>query len=243
MRMTGYFAAMAAVALPALLWAAWTGLSGRLEQHLPVALFAAVAMVALHSLLILFMIITGRVLREAMRSRPLGPSFLGELNAFFARKSAYPGALLAVLALVCAAVLGYGSRGFGISPLWHMATAVLALVVNLWAVSAEARALAANQVLLDRAARELDRIDREQVHQPPRERESDEPGLAPRRLGLVLALSAWLPYLYWALVVWKGRFERVPVWPFALVSVAGCALWLLAPRSFPARDEGGGTRS
>lgn len=230
MRMTGYFAAMAGIALPALLYAAWTGLQGALERHLPVALFAAVATVALHSLLILFMIITGRVLKEAMRSRPLAPAFLAELNAFFARKSAYPGALIAVLTLVCAAVLGYGSRGFGLSPVWHMAFALLALVVNLWAVSAEARALAANQGLLDRVARELDRLDREREAQAE-PLPSAEPGLPARRLGLLLALSAWLPYLYWALVVWKGRFERVPWWPFLLASAAGLALWWIAPRA------------
>jgi hypothetical protein len=39
-----------------------------------------------------------------------------------------------------------------------------------------------------------------------------------------------MPYLYWTLVVWKGRFERVPVWPFALASAAGAAVWLASPR-------------
>jgi hypothetical protein len=233
MRMWKYFAGAAALAAGALLWAAWTGVNGDRPRHVPAGLVASVTAVAAHSLVILFMILTGRVLKEAMRSRPLGPGFLAELNAFFARKRAYPVALLAVLVTVVAAVLGYGHRGFGISPAWHMAAGVLALAFNLWALPVELSVLRENQGLVDRAASELDRIDRELGPAAART-EPEGPPPSATRVGLSIAIGAWLPYLYWALIVWKGRFGNVPVVPFAAASAAGlvvCALGLRRRRA------------
>lgn len=223
--MWSYFAAAAGVTVVTLLWTAWTGISGDRPRHLPAGLVGATVTVATHSLVILFMIITGRVLREAMRSRPLGDEFLAELNAFFARKKAYPVALLAVLVTVAAAVLGYGNHGFGLSPAVHMLTGLCALVFNLWALPIEYRTLRENQVLVDRAARELDRLDVERGVP-----EVEEPPASPLRLGLTLAIGAWLPYLYWGLIVWKGRFENVPLLPFLAASLFGVGILVLGSR-------------
>jgi hypothetical protein len=42
---------------------------------------------------------------------------------------------------------------------------------------------------------------------------------------LILAFSAWLPYLYWVLIEWKGDFGRVtPLFPVATAVVSGAAL-------------------
>ena len=76
MRMVHYFAALVAVAVPALFAAAGLGIYGKLDLHIKVALAAAILVVGLHSLLIIFMIVTGRVLREAVRARDLPTSFL-----------------------------------------------------------------------------------------------------------------------------------------------------------------------
>jgi hypothetical protein len=233
MRMVHYFSALAALVLPALLWAAGTGALGS-PSHVGVGLFAAVFAALAHSLLILFMIVTGRVLREAMRARPLGPEFLSELNAFFERKAAYPAALFGVLAVVAAAVLGYAHRGFGIPPWVHWCAGILALVFNVWAIAVEHRALRDNQVLVDRVAAELDRIDRERAEDPAAPPPADEPrpdAAAVGRFGAVLAVGAWLPYLYWGLIVWKGRFERVPVHPWVEASALGLALWWIGRRA------------
>lgn len=234
MRMVHYFAALAVLVIPALLWTAWTGAVGS-STHLGVGLFSAVFSVAVHSLLIMFMIITGRVLKEAMIARPLGPQFLAELNAFFARKAAYPAALFAVLAVVVAAVLGYGQRAFGLSPIVHWIAGLVAVGINVWAIPLEYRSLRENQLLIDRAATELDRIDRELAASgtTPTAYLGEEPIYDPARAarwGLIVAISAWFPYLYWGLIVWKGDFARVSwgVHPWLEASLFGLAVFAIA---------------
>jgi len=234
--MLHYFAALAALSLLALFAAAVTGIwFGDVPHHLPAGLFAAILTVGTHTLLILFMIITGRVLREAMRSRPLGPDFLEELNRFFARKQAYPAAVFGALLVVVTAVLGSGQHAFGIPSAVHMLLGLATIGFNLWAMQVEFLALRDNQALLDRAAAELDRIDREEGEWARRARaaEADEhrPGEASRRW-LIIAVSAWLPYLYWALVTWRGDFAKVSLHPWVEVSAFGLlAAWLTRPRA------------
>lgn len=236
MRMVHYFSALAVLVIPALLWTAWTGAAGS-PTHLGVGLFSAVFTVAAHSLLILFMIITGRVLKEAMIARPLGPGFLSELNDFFARRAAYPVALLAVLAVVLAAVLGYGWRAFGLPPAVHWIAGLVAVGVNLWAIPLEYKTLRENQALIDRAVVELDRIDREAVSNDTSVLAGGEEELVydPKRAarwGLIVAISAWFPYLYWGLIVWKGQFARLPwgVHPWLEASLFGLIVFVIARR-------------
>ena len=233
--MVHYFSGLAALVLPALAWTAWTGFAQGGEVHVGWGLFAAVYTAAVHTLLILFVLVTGRVLKEAMVARPLGPEFLAELNEFFARKKAYPFAVLAACATAAAAVLGFAPRAFG-TPVWiHWVTGLSAIALNLWAIPNEFRALRENQALIDRAARELDRMDRERdagaeagargedelpVHDPART----------ARWGLIVAVSAWFPYLYWAVVVWRGDFARVSLHPWIEGSIVGIAVYVFASR-------------
>lgn len=229
MRMVHYFSALAILVIPALLWTVFTGAMNS-PAHVGVGLFSAVFTVAAHSLLILFMIVTGRVLKEAMIARPLSPSFLAELNQFFARRAAYPAALFAVLAIVVAAVLGFAPRAFGLHPAVHWIAGLAAVGVNMWAIPLEYRALRENQLLVDRAALELDRIDRESAAsgaEPPLEVFDPKRSA---RLGLIVAISAWFPYLYWGLIVWKGDFGRIPwgVHPWLEVSLLGVLVYFIA---------------
>lgn len=232
MRMFHYWAAFAALVIPALLAAAFTGFAGAGAVHLAVGLCAAVGAVALHTLVILFMLVTGRVLREAMRARKLSGEFLAELNAFFAAKPAYPAAILGAFSITVAAVLGYGSRGFGLPAAVHWTAGILALVANLWAAAMEATALRANQRLIDRAKHELDRLDRERAEADARSHAPGAPGapeapprFTPAQRWVLAAIAFWGPYFYWALVVWKGRFDSVP--PGLLVfSIAASGLAL-----------------
>src|SRR5262245_15225640 len=234
MRMVHYHLAMALVLAPCLVL---TLLSGALqdgsERHLAVGLFTAVLCVATNTLLILFMIVSGRVLRAAMQSRSLAPGFLDELNQFFARRRAYPLAVLAACAATAAAVLGYG-RFIGVPAAVHVLVGLAAVLLNALALGNGARILRANQTLLDRAAAELDRLDA--LGAPVRAGGGPQWAYSSRTRWLVFALSAWGPYLYWSLVVWRGAFERVS--PLFLVASALVSLFGLAraARARPASD-------
>lgn len=232
MRMWQYFTAGALVLVPTLLATVLLGLTfDGSSKHLWTGLFAAALGVGVHTLVILFMLVTGRVLREAIRARRLSDEFLAELNSFFARKSAYPLAGLGAASLVAAGVLGYGARGFGISPAWHWLAGLTALFVNLWALQEEYKALRANQKLVDRAADELDKIDRDlEAAGAPLPPEVPSGPWISLRNGLTLAIAPWLPYLYWSVIVWRGNFEKVSLHPWIELSALGVVVTLLALR-------------
>jgi hypothetical protein len=224
--MIHYFLGMAAVAAPALVATAVTGVAmNGGEVHLLVGLFTAIITVATHTLMILFMIVTGRVMKAAMETRPLSPEFLAELNRFFAQRSAYPVSGLAAVSIVAVGVLGYGQRAFGLPAEVHMLLGLAAVVFNLWALTVEMATLRGNQDLLDRTARALDDIDRERAAEGAPAHDGEEPAPMTPARWLILAGSAWLPYLYWALIEWKGDFGRVnPLFPIGTAVVSGAAL-------------------
>ena len=235
MRMVHYYLALAAVLAPCLLLTLATGaLHDGSQRHLVLGLFTAVACLATNTLLILFMIVTGRVLKAAMQSRPLAGEFLAELNRFFAQKRAYPLAIGAAFAASAAAVLGHG-RYIGVAPGLHVLVGLAAVLLNVQALTSGVRTLRANQRLLDRVAAELDRLDRTGA---PVRAEAGAPqwSFAPATRWLVFALSAWGPYLYWSLVVWRGAFERVS--PLFLAGSALVSAFALA-RAWHARARPG----
>lgn len=221
-----YFGGFAALLVPALIAAAITGFSGA-ESHLMAGLVCSVAAIGTHSLLILFMIVTGRVLREAVHVRDLSPDLLEELNGFFAEHNAYPAAIFSCFLITTAAVLGYGHHSFGLHPSIHMLIACAAFVYNLYALTIELRALAANQRLVDRATLELDAADARgegPICEP-------SPGVvSPMPWGPTLAIGAWLPYLYWGLFTWRGDFSKVSLHPWCELSALGFLLIFLSVR-------------
>ena len=238
-RMVHYYTILAVLVVPALLATMATGIwfDGS-TAHLSVGLFTAILAVATQTLLILFMIVTGRVLRAAMQSRPLGPAFLAELNDFFASNRAYPAAGLAAVSIVAAGVMGYGHKALGWPSAVHMLLGLTAVGLNAWAVQLGFVTLRANQRLLDRTATELDRIDREE----PEAIEPEEP-LDPRvasRRWVIAAFAAWAPYLYWGLIVWRGDFGRISlVFPAisALASAYAIACAVILRRSAAAQSS------
>lgn len=224
MRMVHYYLALALLLAPCLILTLLTGaLHDGSERHLLLGFFTGVLSLATHTLLILFMIVSGRVLKAAMQSRALPVAFLADLNQFFARKSAYPLAILAAFAATAAAVLGYG-RFIGVPPWVHVLVGLGAVLVNLAGLQHGVRALRANQGLLDRAAAELDRLDA--AGAPVRTADGPVWRYPRSTRWLVFAVSAWGPYLYWSLVVWRGAFDHVtPLFPALtlLVSAFGLA--------------------
>jgi len=240
MRMIHYFTGMMVVAVPLLLVTACLGIFGSPVWHLKIGLVTAIFTVGVHSLMILFMILTGRILREAVKSRDLGREFLDELNVFFAKKTAYPAAIFGAFSIVAAGVLGYGAPELGLSPIAHMLAGLVALVINLGAFPLEYRALRDNKALLDRAAGQLDRIDRETIERGE-ELPAEEPFDARRlaRWALLVAISVWMPYFYWALVVWRGDFSKVSIHPWVEVSILAAFVWHLARRELRADVSAG----
>lgn len=232
MRMWHYFLVGALLVAPALLATMVLGVFfDGTTKHLWAGLFAATLGVGVHTLVILFMLVTGRVLREAIRSRKLEPTLLDELNRFFARKRAYPLAGASAALLVLTGVLGYSAKGFGISPAWHFLVGLAAVCFNLWALAEEYRALRENQRLIDRAANELDALDRDLVARGEALPESPSAPLLSLRNGWTLAIGAWLPYLYQALIVWRGDFARVSLHPWIEASALGVVLVALSWRA------------
>lgn len=240
MRMTHYFLALALLVAPALLATVGTGIwhDGG-DLHLSVGLVAASLTVATHTLLILFMIVTGKVMKAAMESRPLPPVFLEELNDFFARKTAYPVAVFAAVAVTAVAVLGYGQHAFGLPGAVHMLLGIGAVLFNLWALQIEVQALRENQLLLDKTAIELDRIDRD-TDTPYPDVEPQVVWHTPTQGWLIVAASAWAPYLYWVMVEWGGDFSRVgaafPILTGAVSAGALVASWLTRSSNAPRAD-------
>jgi len=228
MRMIHYFGAAALTSIVALLVSAWLGISGQLDVHFRVALVTAILTIGTHSLLILFMIITGRIIREAMLSRDLPGEFLAELNAFFKRKKAYPAALLGAVSIVAAGVLGTAQASVGLPAMTHMLVGVLALCVNFFAILVETQAVLSNQKLVDRVAAALDTLDRtlEESGEPPVEEDVDP--RAKSRAAMAVALGAWAPYLYWGLIEWRGDFSQVSIHPWLEISIVGFLVWGLA---------------
>ena len=236
--MVHYFLAFALLLVPALAWTLITGLQhDGSRAHFNAGLFTAVLALAAHTLLILFMIVTGRVLKEAMRTRPLSPEFLEELNVFFGRKSAYPLAVFACFAIVAAAVLGNAQRGFGISPLWHASIGTGAALLNVWAIVSEYRALLENQALLDRAALALDRLDRERAaeHGESGDGDGEPPAADPRAAARWGRWPPWPPPSPWPSTpssIWSGRSRAsAPRWrPRPTACARATPNW---PRSWP----------
>lgn len=245
MRMLYYIATMVGLCVPALLVTAGFGFWGERQTHLSIGLLTAIGCIATHSVIILFMIITGRLLREAMRSRDLPPSFLEDLNEYFGSRPGFPAAVLGAITIVIAGVLGHAARGFGLSPLVHVTAGMLALVINVGCFVIGIREVRRNQELLDRASAALDAIDAQ------REAEGLGPIAAPAegpnardlaRLGIKFGIGAIMPYFYIVFIHNRGNFARTSIHPWIELSVLGFLTWLLArgPASrLPDPDESG----
>ena len=232
MRMVHYYLVLALIAPIALLATAWTG-AAYVEggRHFAFGLSTAIFCVALNTVVILFMIVTGRVLRQAAKSRPMEQSFLGELNVYFSQKRAYPVAIVAAFLAVITAVLGYGKH-IGVPTEVHMLIGTGTVFFELWAVLEGYRTLRDNQELLDRVAAELDRMDAAGV---PVDESASEPTwrFALRGRWFVFAVAAWGPFLYWGLVAWHGDFSKLSTFFLvgtAIVSGVGCLNGIRTPK-------------
>ncbi len=230
MKMSSIFAVLIGVGLAGLLAAVWSGLTGMgalegsaIDLHRRLALAGVILAVMVHSVVFVYMIGTGRAIKDATRDFGIDPAFYQEHIALKWR--AAPWALACTALLAATAVLGGVAESGGVWGWIHPLAAVLTLLVNLGGFPAEHRAIRSNGALLGRVAEATEVRNRAQLERgedpaPPLS------GLSSGGWGLVLAGSAWLPWLYGKYVM--GR-PGLPAWPFAVLSAAGILgfLWNL----------------
>lgn len=229
MRMSLYFLIACIASMLALLVAAGLGFSGQTDLHFKIALPAAILTIGAHTLLILFMLVTGRILREAIRSRDLPRDFLSELNEFFSSKSAYPAAILGCFSIAAASIMAFGAPVLGLPSETHWVAASLALFLNLWVLPIEYRALRRTQLIVDKAASALDQIDAQitaQGGELPEEESTTPQGLA--QGAMAVAIGAWLPFAYLVYIMGNGDLSETSIHPFIEVSLGALVIWYLA---------------
>lgn len=226
MRMSGIFAVLVGVALAGLLAALYTGIistgsliGSGLETHRKLALGGAILVVLVHSVVFVYLIGTGRAIKDATRDHDVDPDLYREHVGYKWR--AAPWALACTVATVATSVLGGALEG-GEAGWLHPLAAVVTLLCNLFGLPAEYRAIRDNGGLLDRLAmatraRNLVKIAAGQDPAPPLS------PLSPTGWFLVMAVSAWLPWLYVRFIM--GRSE-LPALPFAVVSAVFLAGFL-----------------
>lgn len=227
MRMSTLFGALVGVSTAGLLAAlasgllAWGSLDpGRGAAHRALALGGAILVLLTHSIVFVYMIGTGRTIKDAVRDLDLDPHYY-EVHKSYKWRTA-PWALLCALAVTATAVLGglaaRTSAGAWLHPLMGLAT----LLLHAFGLPAIWRAIGDNGRLLDRVASAA-AARRSAAGAPGGAPAVSGSALTPAGWSLVLAASAWLPWLYVRFVM--GR--ALPAWPFAAASALALAAFAL----------------
>ncbi|HKB15296.1 MAG TPA: hypothetical protein VKF62_04490 [Planctomycetota bacterium] len=205
------FSSLLLACLGLFLCAAVTALRGG-ETHALLGLAAAIFAVLCHAVMFIYLIGTGKTLKEGVEARGLDPAFLPEWRRDLARAIA-PGGL-GTFAVTAAAVLA-GFEAPWIRRGLHPFLAVLAFGVTAWALARELSVIASNRERMRRAADLLAPGDpRGGSAQAPAERGEGSRGLYH---ALVLCgLTALGVYPYARFV---AREADAPAFPFVPIGV------------------------
>lgn len=127
------------------------------DIHLYLALFTLLLTLAVHCLIFIYFLGTGRFVKEVALAYRLPDAPLPRLTRDLKRRT-FPAALFAMLVPIAAAAAGAAAQ----TQLWpwqvHATLATLALLVNLWAFVVEYRNVSINVGIIDEVMREVDRI-------------------------------------------------------------------------------------
>jgi hypothetical protein len=149
------------VAFGAGLWS-WSGGSlqngdGRYLLHFNCGLFAVILNLAVHSIIFIYFLGTGRWVKEVALAYKMPDVPLPKLTRDL-KRSVFPPALIAMLVPIAVAAAGAGVQTREWPWYLHGSLATIALLVNLWAYRIEYRDISANARVLDDVIREVDRI-------------------------------------------------------------------------------------
>jgi hypothetical protein len=143
------------------LWS-WLGGSlgkddGRYVMHFYCGLFGVILNLAVHSIVFIYFLGTGRWVKEVALAYALPDAPLPRLTRDLKRRT-FPPALFAMLIPIAAAAAGMGVQLREWPWYLHGSLALLTLLVNVWAYRIEYRNISTNGQVLDDVLREVDRI-------------------------------------------------------------------------------------
>ena len=125
--------------------------------HFCAGLFAVIFNLALHCLVFIYLLGTGRWVKEVALAYQLPDAPLPKETRELKRQT-FPPALLAMLVPIAAAAAGMGRQWREWHWTVHLTLAVLSVLVNVWALRLEYRNVARNAGVIDEVMREVERI-------------------------------------------------------------------------------------
>ena len=119
------------------------------QRHLHILAGALTTIVCcgVHCVVFTYFIATAKWVQHAVAVKRLDPALTTPTRSF--KRQAFPAALLAMASVFLAAVLGAARDNYATPLIWHHATAIFAVLVNLAVSAVEYRAIARNGRLID----------------------------------------------------------------------------------------------
>src|SRR5262249_42092199 len=124
--------------------------------HFYVGLFTVLLTLAVHCLIFIYFLGTGRWVKEVAQAYRMPDDPLPKLTRELKRKT-FPPALFAMVVPIAAAAAGTAAQRQEWPRIIHLGLAVLTLLVNVWAFVVEYRSVARNAWVIDEVMREVDR--------------------------------------------------------------------------------------
>jgi hypothetical protein len=125
--------------------------------HFTLGLFAVFLVLAVHCLIFIYLLGTGRWVKEVAEAYRLPDDPLPKLTRDLKRRT-FPPALFAMLIGIATAAAGAGAQSRSWPWHFHFGLAVVTLLINLWAFRVEARNIRINVGVIDDVMREVERI-------------------------------------------------------------------------------------
>jgi hypothetical protein len=131
--------------------------NGRYIAHFYCGLFAVIMNLAVHSIIFIYFLGTGRWVKEVAIAYDMPDVPLPKLTRELKRK-VFPAALFAMLIPIATAAAGAGVQLQHWPWFAHGSLALITILINVWAYRVEYQTICTNSGVLDDVLREVDRI-------------------------------------------------------------------------------------